>query len=132
MIDTTLPGTRTVSITNQREHWAVRARRAKRHRLDAYHLLWHENPKPPAPPVRVQLTRIAPRRLDDDNLRGALKAVRDGVADYLNIDDGDARVTWEYAQATSPKPREYAVRIRILEGDNDETPAETGPENPEP
>lgn len=49
-------------------------------------------------PCVVRLTRLSPGTLDDDNLRGALKAVRDGVADRLGVDDRDPRVTWEYAQ----------------------------------
>lgn len=36
------------------------------------------------------------RRLDDDNLRAGMKAVRDGVADALGVDDGSDRVRWEY------------------------------------
>jgi hypothetical protein len=49
----------------------------------------------------IRLTRVtAPRGkiLDDDNLRGCLKAVRDGVADWLGINDNDPRVSWHYAQ----------------------------------
>lgn len=66
--------------------------------------------------VRVTLTRLAPSSgLDDDNLRGALKAVRDGVADALRIDDRDPRVTWEYEQRRS-QPRQWAVEIRIVKG----------------
>lgn len=42
----------------------------------------------------VLLTRVAPRELDSDNLQGALKHVRDGVADALGVDDRDERVTW--------------------------------------
>ena len=35
----------------------------------------------------VVLTRIAPRPLDSDNLESACKAVRDGIAEGLGIDD---------------------------------------------
>lgn len=48
--------------------------------------------------VVVTLTRIAPGTLDDDNLRPAMKAVRDGVADALGVDDRDPAVHWQYAQ----------------------------------
>jgi len=41
----------------------------------------------------------------------ALK-LRDGVADYLGIDDRDPRVVWEYAQAKG-EVREYAVLIEV-------------------
>lgn len=52
----------------------------------------------------VTLTRVAPRRLDDDNLRGALKSVRDAVASWLRVDDATPLVRWEYAQEKGLKP----------------------------
>jgi len=52
--------------------------------------------------VRVELcvTLIAgvKRTLDDDNLIGACKPLRDAIARDLRIDDGDRRVRWEYSQ----------------------------------
>jgi len=98
---------RTVSLSNTREHWAKRAKRAKHHRQCA----WYVTPSYPLPCI-VRLIRIAPRALDDDNLTGALKSVRDGVADGLGVDDRDPRVSWEYAQERG-KAGEYAVRIEI-------------------
>jgi hypothetical protein len=62
--------------------------------------------------VSITLTRIAPRALDTDNLSSGLKAVRDGVADALNVDDGSSHIQWRYAQERS-KPGEYAVRVAI-------------------
>ena len=62
--------------------------------------------------VVVVLTRIAPRDLDTDNLASGLKAVRDGVADALGMDDGSSRIEWRYAQERR-KPGEYAVRVGI-------------------
>ena len=101
---------RTVSESNQREHWSRRAERARGHRLTA--ALVVRSQRLPALPVVVMLTRIAPRALDDDNLRGALKAVRDGVADALGVDDRDPRVTWAYGQAKGA-PRAYGVQIAV-------------------
>lgn len=51
-------------------------------------------------PLRVRMVRVAPRPLDDDNLRAAFKAVRDGIAEALGVDDGprEGRVAWEYGQ----------------------------------
>lgn len=115
-MNTTLP-IKTVSEANVREHWAQRARRAKWQRRDAYmatprHTL----------PCTVTLTRIAPRTLDDDNLRAALKAVRDGVADRLGVGDRDPRVVWEYGQEKADRPRHYAVHIAMTSGaSTDET-----------
>jgi hypothetical protein len=61
----------------------------------------------------VTITRIAPCELDDDNLAGSAKAVRDGVADWLGVDDRTKRsgVVWKYEQARDG--RAYGVGIRI-------------------
>lgn len=112
MIDITLP-IRTVSEANVREHWAKRASRAKQQRLTC----WAELKAVDHGPrllgrVAVTLTRIAPRALDDDNLRGALKACRDGVADWLGVDDRHPCVQWAYGQAKG-EPRQYGVRIQV-------------------
>ena len=83
-----------VSVANRREHWSVRARRARAHRQAAIVV-----PRPDfAPPYTVTITRIGPRRLDDDNLASAAKALRDGIADRLGMDDGDSRISWRYRQ----------------------------------
>jgi len=68
----------------------------------------------PQLPAAVRLTRVAPRPLDDDNLQRALKAVRDGVADWLGVDDRDPRVRWFYAQAVDGRPRYQAARIEVV------------------
>jgi hypothetical protein len=69
--------------------------------------------------VSVRLTRVAPRRLDDDNLRGALKSPRDGVADWLGVPDDHPRVRWFYAQAVDGRPRYQAVRVEVASGHRD-------------
>ena len=61
-------------------------------------------------PCVVGLTRFGSKELDDDNLRRALKPVRDGVAKWLGIDDADKRVTWVYSQQPAFVPY---CRIRI-------------------
>lgn len=113
---------RTVSETNQREHWAARHRRRKAQRvvvrarlLAAAGLVatarWH---RAVDGGVVVRLTRVAPRALDDDNLRGATKACRDGVADWLGVNDSDERVCWVYEQHRG-SVGEYAVEIEVEE-----------------
>lgn len=58
-----------------------------------------QKPARPALPCTVLLERIAPSiGLDDDNLAGSLKAVRDAIAEWLGLDDRDPRVAWKYAQ----------------------------------
>lgn len=68
--------------------------------------------KPPALPATVTLTRIAPGELDDDNLRPALKTIRDSIAQAIGIDDRDPRVTWAYGQQRG-KRGVYRVRVSI-------------------
>jgi hypothetical protein len=99
---------KTVSVSNVREHWAKRAKRAKEHRKTAFLLTAKLSPK--RIPKCIALVRIAPRKLDDDNLRHALKAVRDGVADRLQINDNDPRVRWIYHQVKGD-PKQYAVDV---------------------
>lgn len=118
VIDLYLP-IRIVSTMNKREHWTTRSTRTKAHRVAARLSVasapeWPRYKSVPVIylPVVVTLTRIAPRELDDDNLSGGFKAVRDGVADALGVDDKDKRVTWRYAQRTG-KPKEYGMTITI-------------------
>jgi hypothetical protein len=63
----------------------------------------------------VTFTRVGPRILDDDNIRPALKGVRDQVATILGIDDGDARIKWQYEQELSGKRDRYLVVVKIEE-----------------
>lgn len=51
----------------------------------------------------VVLTRVATRGLDSDNLAGALKSVRDGVADVFfgGEDKETGGLSWVYRQETS-------------------------------
>lgn len=102
---------RTVSELNSREHWAARYRRRSKQR-EALAWLLKSKPKP-KPPADVFLTRIAPRKLDTDNLASAFKALRDQLADWLGIDDGDPCVKWHYDQRKG-EPKEYAVLIEVL------------------
>ena len=111
---------RTVSESNARGHWSKKAKRAKSQRsvtalvvrsaLSCSELI--RGYRMAVYPLAVKLTRVAPRALDDDNLRGALKAVRDGVADALGVDDGHASIMWQYAQEKGP-PKTYAVVVEV-------------------
>lgn len=107
------------SASNLREHWAAKARRVKAQRVHAWSVLnaakvasvvgrhgygdWERD----GHHLAITLTRVAPRKLDDDNLRGAFKAVRDEVAAYFGVDDADPRLEWRYEQAKG----KAAVRI---------------------
>jgi hypothetical protein len=69
-------------------------------------------------PVRVSITRVVGGcGLDDDNLRGALKYIRDGIADALGIDDKrfniEGGIPLEYSQATPGTRGACGVKIDI-------------------
>lgn len=99
----------TPSTSNLREHWAVKSERTRSQR-DSTALMF---PRVKVRPLlRVTLTRVSPRELDDDNLRGALKAIRDEVARCLKVDDRTPLIVWDYAQAKG-KPGEQAVRVSV-------------------
>lgn len=105
MIEYTLP-VKLESTANLREHWAAKHRRMQRHRNAAIVIRRHSLP------CVVELIRVAPRRLDGDNLQNAFKGLRDGVADRLGVDDADPRVEWRYGQERG-EPKQYAVKVRI-------------------
>lgn len=120
---------RTVSITNVREHWAVRHRRAKAQR-EAVRLIWQTVVKKRRVelPCVVILTRIAPGLLDSDNLPASMKSVRDEIADLLGVDDRDPCVAWHYRQERS-KRGQYTVRVDIVSVESAAQPwASTAPE----
>lgn len=108
MIQVEIP-IRIESEANSREHWAIKAKRVKSQRMAALTV-----PKADLPCV-VTLIRVAPRRLDDDNLSSGFKALRDGIADRLGVKDNDPRVQWRYSQETG-KTKEYAARVVIMAG----------------
>jgi len=99
---------KTVGGLNAREHYMARSRRVKKEREAA---AWVTPSNFPLPCV-VTLTRLSAGELDDDQVPGACKALRDGIADKLGIKDNDKRVQWRYAQAKVPK-RTYGVRIEL-------------------
>jgi hypothetical protein len=105
------------SLTNLREHWSKRHRRTKGQRtavrlmllcarLELRHLMR-------APRLEVELVRHLQkdRRVDDDNLRSALKSIRDEVAAFFEHDDGSEFFVWRYGQAPGP----VGVSIAITE-----------------
>lgn len=86
---------------NARLHWRTRAAHVKAQRATVRFMLWshRDTIATLAKPLRVTLIRVGPRLLDDDNLAGVFKAVRDEVAHVAGVDDGDtAAVRWFYEQ----------------------------------
>lgn len=99
-----------VSEANARECWQKKYARAKKQKKDAAICCM-------AIPVsnkikqyarekckfEIELTRCASRKFDSDNLVSSFKAVRDGIADWLGINDGSDRIEWRYSQIKSAK-----------------------------
>lgn len=120
VIDWTLPIV-TVSESNISQHWSKRAARVRAQRQQIW-VKWCNNEndfKTVKIPCVVRLTRISSRFLDDDNLRGALKSCRDGIADCINPGRAPGRadniegMSFKYAQQKG-KPKEKAIRIQIF------------------
>lgn len=109
MIEFIVP-VKTVGGLNAREHWAVRAKRVKVERKAT--VLSLVSAKRPRMPCVVTMTRLSAGTLDGDNLQGACKAIRDGVADWLGCADNNPNVTWRYAQERTHRGH-YGVRVRI-------------------
>ena len=103
----TLP-IRTVSLTNMREHWAVTAKRAKKHRAVVGWMM----PRGVPLPCVVKFTRVSPATCDDDNLPSCFKSVRDEIAKLSGVDDADPRIKWEYAQQTGKRGK-YEVIVEV-------------------
>ena len=93
------------SLSNLREHYQARAKRAREHRdigawlcvtaCAAYGIGAEQLRGSPG----VVLTRIGRPRLDSDNVSGSLKSIRDGVAAWLGVGDGiGGGVVWYVAQ----------------------------------
>lgn len=110
---------RTRSMANVRMHWARKARLTREERVATAGVFRDIKIRSRLARLRsvgwyVMLIRVAPRGLDDDNLRPALKAVRDEVTKQLGFDDDrDRRLSWDYAQLKG-KPKEYAVRVALI------------------
>lgn len=96
---------------NAREHWRARSRRVKAER-EATHLALIGERRPTLP-CAVLITRIAPSNgLDDDNLAGACKGIRDQIAEWLGVDDKRSDLAqWKYAQERGP----WGVRIEWVQ-----------------
>lgn len=105
------------SRPNLRGHWRKTASLTKAQRRDAWlafqaaHPGAHLNLRPP---ITITMCRVSARKLDDDNLAGAFKAVRDGVADWLGIDDGSPLLRWVCEQRRGAVG-ERAVTIEIVD-----------------
>lgn len=61
-------------------------------------------------PVIVILERVGKRKMDDDGLSASFKAIRDGIASKIGIDDGSDDIRFVYSQRID---RRYYVEVTI-------------------
>lgn len=122
-IEATIPGVRLPSLANLRSTWDraafVRRARAAVFRVEVFGpnlatatgaLCAVPSPTSKVPlPWEVTITRIAPRKLDDDNAVGAAKGVRDAIAAWCGVDDWRPEVRYIVEQEKGP----IAVRIVV-------------------
>ncbi len=100
----------TESLANARGHWRAKAKTVKNVRCAVAMLLSSKTRR--ELPAVVTLTRISWMPLDDDNLGGALKPVRDEVAEWIGTNDRSPLWTWRCRQESCKRGNE-AVRISI-------------------
>lgn len=104
--------------SNDSSHWRIKYQRHKKHTMLIRHE-WRKLP-PVSLPVRISLTRIGKRRVDEDNLiGGCFKHIRDCVADLLipglakGQADGNPQImSWQYHQEIG---KTYALKIEIFQ-----------------
>ena len=109
----------TRSEANTHEHWRGRANRAVHQRTSVRVSLYEADfgGIRKHRPLVVVLTRISPRELDSDNLVGAMKAPRDGVADFLGSDDRNPEIAWHVTQTRGVAGVRVLVRPRDARDD---------------
>jgi crossover junction endodeoxyribonuclease RusA len=102
------------SVANLREHHFAKAKRVKAHRAVGQLLAKGYTHKGSA---LIVLTRFAPRPIDSDNLASAFKAVRDGIADVIGVDDGHMSLIWHCQQAKATRPLIAVAIWQLSSGD---------------
>lgn len=115
----TFPGVRVKGTTNGSQGVTIAGRRARRGQQRGLRSLGNNAarmlglPKLAASrPLVVRIVRVAPNRLDGDNLEASLKRVRDGVALAVGIDDRSPAVEY-VADDERGAVREYAIRFEV-------------------
>lgn len=108
----TIPGMRLINGANSREHHMARARRAKDQRNATRWVLQAAGKAPASGPLTITITRHGAGTMDTDGLAISAKHVRDGIADWLGMDDGHQSLTWVYRQEKC-KRGQYAVTVEV-------------------
>lgn len=92
------------------QHWR-KLTKIKNRQKAAAKVCLHNIEIPPLP-LLITITRIGPRKLDDDNLASACKYIRDQIAATVGVDDGSDQYSWRYEQKTSHYGQ-YGVDVEI-------------------
>ncbi|MBA4187758.1 MAG: hypothetical protein C0467_07040 [Planctomycetaceae bacterium] len=105
---------RVVSEANRRDHWSVQRRRSEMQAAALHKALEGAGLSHHTPPLPLSVTwaRIGRQTLDDDNLSRAFKSLRDRLADWIGIDDGDDRIDWHYQQRAGEPGVELTIGSR--------------------
>lgn len=102
-----------ISEANCRDHWAVKSKRRQKQQQDITAMMMNAlGGRKVELPCVVRLTRVGPKKLDDDNWANGAKGIRDAIARKLGVDDGDPRIKFEYEQ-TPIRERSYNVIVEI-------------------
>ncbi len=112
MVELTVP-VLTVSEANTSEHWTKGSKRHKMQKgiVKLHFLKVRDHVKLPC---NIHMIRLAPRKMDYDNLTISLKWVLDSLCEEITGNyvagraDGDKRISVTYDQTTS---KEYGVKI---------------------
>lgn len=115
---------KTVSEANKSgEHWTKKSKRHKNQKFLVKLALADQLDTIPSLPVKIKITRIAPRFLDKfENLPMSLKYINDAICEVLipakaiGQADGDKRIQTTCDQIKG-YPKEYAVQIEITHDD---------------
>lgn len=99
------------SLANTRMYWRRMASLKKKQKEATAACIKNAGPIALPMPLLVTITRVGPRKLDDDNLASACKYVRDQIAAAVGVDDGSPLYTWRYEQ----KIGKYSVEVEITE-----------------
>ena len=109
---------RIISELNNTDHWRTKHKRKKLIKSEIINAMCSLKLPTIEDSTKILLTRIAPRALDEDNLIGAMKTVRDSVASMLlpglaaGRADGAKHIAWHYDQKKD-KPKQYGLRVEI-------------------
>lgn len=106
---------RTFSESNLSDHWTEKNKRKKQQRflINSYMNYIKKSIKTPC---IIKLTRIAPRKLDSDNLVSSFKFVRDAISDLIKPGMAPGRSDAEgidFMYDQSHRTKQYAIKVEI-------------------